>query len=98
MILNFDIGLYIVYTFTVWRLKLQAVIQKWGNSLGIRIPAVWAKENDISNGSEVDLLFEDGKLVIVPKKKSLEEMMKLVTAENLHSEVQASGPVGNEEW
>ena len=26
---------------------MQAVVQKWGNSLGFRIPSFWAKDNDI---------------------------------------------------
>ena len=30
---------------------MQAVVQKWGNSLGFRIPSLWAKDNNVKNGS-----------------------------------------------
>lgn len=51
---------------------MQTVVQKWGNSLGIRIPAVYAREFDLRNGSTVDIIESDGSLVIVPiDKKSL---------------------------
>ena len=34
---------------------MQTSIQKWGNSLGIRIPSVYAKELDLLDGSIVDI-------------------------------------------
>jgi antitoxin MazE len=77
---------------------MQAVIRKWGNSLGFRIPSAWAKDNGIKNGSKVQVIAEKGKIIIIPQKKSLEDMMKLVTDENLHSEVKTGFAVGNEEW
>jgi len=77
---------------------MQAVIQKWGNSLGFRIPSLWAKDNEIKSGSKVEVIAEKGKMVIIPQKKSLEDMMNLVTEENLHSEIETFDVVGKEEW
>ncbi|WP_147634260.1 AbrB/MazE/SpoVT family DNA-binding domain-containing protein [Treponema pectinovorum] len=77
---------------------MQAIVQKWGNSLGFRIPSVWAKDNDVKNGSKVEVITEKGKMIILPQKKSLENMMKQVNDENLHREVETFCAVGREEW
>ena len=77
---------------------MQAVVQKWGNSLGFRIPSMWANDNEIKNGSKVEVIAEKGKMIILPQKKSLEDMMNLVTEENLHSEIETFEAVGKEEW
>ncbi len=77
---------------------MQAIVQKWGNSLGLRIPSMWAKDNEIKNGSKVEVIAEKGKMIILPQKKSLEDMMNLVTEENLHSEIETFGAAGKEEW
>ena len=75
---------------------MQATIQKWGNSLGIRIPSFIAKDLALKNGSSVEILEEDDRIIIqASKKKSLKEIMELVTDENIHSE-QFSVPAGKE--
>ena len=45
---------------------MRAKVQKWGNSLGIRIPKALAQEVGLETDSEVDLAALDGKLVISP--------------------------------
>ncbi len=77
---------------------MQVVVQKWGNSLGFRIPSIWAKENDVQNGSKIEVIIEQGKLVIIPQKKSLDDMLDLITDDNIHSEISTGSAVGNEEW
>lgn len=77
---------------------MQTVVQKWGNSLGIRIPAVYAREFDLKNGSSVKIIKEQGKLVIVPQKDSLDELLSLVTTENIHSSIDTGSSIGKEEW
>ena len=37
---------------------MQTVVQKWGNSLGIRIPNLYVKEFDLRNGSSVEIVEE----------------------------------------
>ena len=69
---------------------MEAVIQKWGNSLGIRIPSMLVKEFKLENGGSVDIIDADGQLIIRPlkgKKKLLEKLSK-VTAKNIHEESQ----------
>ena len=77
---------------------MQAVVQKWGNSLGLRIPSLWAKDNNVKNGSKVEVIAEKGKMLILPQKKSLEDVMHFVTDENIHSEIETFEAVGKEAW
>lgn len=77
---------------------MQAVVQKWGNSLGFRIPSLWAKDNNVKNGSKIEVIAEKGKMVILPQKKTLDDMLAMVTSENIHSEISTGNSVGNEEW
>ncbi|WP_274365621.1 AbrB/MazE/SpoVT family DNA-binding domain-containing protein [Paenibacillus thermotolerans] len=73
-------------------------VQKWGNSLGIRIPKSLALKVGLEEGSEIDLDVEDGHLVIKPKSTSLEELLAQVTPDNLHKEVSTGEPEGRESW
>ncbi|MFM1655845.1 AbrB/MazE/SpoVT family DNA-binding domain-containing protein [Brevibacillus sp. B_LB10_24] len=73
-------------------------VQKWGNSLGIRIPKSLALKVGLKEGSEVDLDVEDGHLVIKPKSSTLDELLVQVKPENLHKEVSTGEPQGRETW
>ena len=77
---------------------MQVVVQKWGNSLGVRIPSFWAKDNNIKNGSKIEVIAEKGKMVIIPQKKNLDDMLAMVTSENVHSEISTGYSVGKEKW
>ena len=76
-------------------------MQRWGNSLAIRIPKSFAAETSLEPGSEVELGLEDGRLVITPVGDagySLDELLSKVTAANLHGEVETGPAVGTEIW
>src|SRR5438105_2557416 len=80
---------------------MQSQIQKWGNSLALRIPKSFAEETNIEQGSVVDISIEDGKIIIVPTSKSqytLEELLSDVTRKNLHKEVNTGNAIGKESW
>ena len=80
---------------------METKIQKWGNSLAVRIPKAFVKEAQLAYGSPVDLSFDDGKIVINPNPEppfSLDELLKGVTKRNLHSETGTGKPVGREVW
>ena len=77
---------------------MQTVVQKWGNSLGIRIPALYSKDLELKNGSIVEISEEEGKLVIIPIRISLNELLAKVTTENIHETIETGFSVGNEEW
>ncbi len=76
-------------------------IQKWGNSLALRIPKAFADSVGLGPGTEVELIMEDEKLVIVRSPAShpdLEDLLSLITSENMHEEIDFGGPVGREAW
>ncbi len=74
-------------------------IRKWGNSLALRIPAPFAEETGIESGSEVDLVLEDGRLVITPRGAHLlDDLLARVTDDNLHDSIDTGPPEGREAW
>ena len=80
---------------------MQTRVQKWGNSLAVRIPKSFAAEVGIEQDSEVELSLADGKLVLVPihsQPLTLTALLDAVTDDNLHAEVSTSEAVGNEGW
>ena len=59
---------------------MEATVQKWGNSLGIRIPNLIARELSLRNGSIVDINDHGNEIIIKPVKKNrLSEMLEKVT-------------------
>ena len=80
---------------------MQTKIQKWGNSLALRIPRSFAAEAQVEEGSTVDLSLENGGLLVRPvraRKYILRELLKGISAQNLHGEVSTGGAVGRESW
>jgi antitoxin MazE len=73
-------------------------VQKWGNSLGIRIPKSLAMKVGIGEGTEVDLDIEEGHLVIKPKSTTLDELLSQITPDNVHTEIPTGEPQGRETW
>jgi len=82
------------------KINIQAQVQKWGNSLAIRIPKSFAKQINIDQGLYLDLSTIDGKLVAEPiaEEYSLQELLNKVTNENIHKEIEAGVPAGKEIW
>lgn len=76
-------------------------IQKWGNGLALRIPESFAAEVGLDQGSPVEILLVDGKLIITPAarpKLTLEQLLEQVTEDNLHHEIDTGQAVGCEVW
>ena len=80
---------------------MQSRIQKWGNSLALRIPKAFAREIGLDRGMPVDVSLEDGRLVVAPiiqSRMTLEQLLEQITQENVHHEVDAGPAVGEEVW
>jgi antitoxin MazE len=78
---------------------MQTRIQKWGNSLGVRIPRSLAVALGVGPGSEVSLSVLDGELIVkpaFPARFRLEDLLAAITPENLHSAVDTGKAVGVE--
>ncbi len=76
-------------------------VQKWGNSLALRIPKSFANEAGLQKETPVEVTLSDGKLVITPETKpklTLKQLLAKITKENLHHEVDTGVSVGNEKW
>ncbi len=78
-------------------IHVTTTVQKWGNSLAVRIPTRIAEAISIEQGSEIELSVENQVITLKPKKKkpTLEELLAQVTPENRHVEVDF-GVEGNE--
>ena len=80
---------------------MRTKVQKWGNSLAIRVPRPFAEELGLRQDSDVDLLLAQHELVIKPvavPRYTLRDLLASVTDDNLHDEVESGGPVGSEVW
>ena len=61
---------------------MQTTIQKWGNSLAVRIPKAFVREAHVAYGTSVGLFVDDGRIVIDPHVEPeyrLEELLSGVT-------------------
>lgn len=76
-------------------------IQKWGNSIGLRIPKSLAQDAHVRPGTEVDISVEEGRLVVRPLNRGvyrLDDLLAEVRPENLHGEQRMGPAVGKEVW
>ncbi|MFN2454805.1 MAG: AbrB/MazE/SpoVT family DNA-binding domain-containing protein [Pyrinomonadaceae bacterium] len=80
---------------------MKAQIQRWGNSLALRIPKSFAVESGIEQGSAVEVSLNRGKIVVTPITEpefTLEELLAGVTKRNLHGEFDTGEAAGKEDW
>lgn len=79
-----------------------AKVQKWGNSLALRLPKALADEVDVHLGSPVEITVRDHRLVIEPKRVrvsyTLGDLLAGVKPDNLHDESDFGAPMGRETW
>ena len=76
-------------------------VQKWGNSLALRIPKSFAAEAGLQADAAVELSLVEGTLVvqaITPQPLSLDELLRGITDENLPGEWRTGPAVGKEVW
>lgn len=80
---------------------MKAKIQRWGNSLAVRIPKSFAEEVGLAAGSPVDMRLVEGGLLIEPADAgplALSDLLAQVTESNLHAEVGSGAAQGSEAW
>jgi antitoxin MazE len=78
---------------------MKARIQKWGNSLALRIPKTFAIEAGLREDAPVELSLSDGKVVVNPVESeslTLDEMLRQINRDNLHGEWDTGPAVGRE--
>lgn len=80
---------------------MKTKIQKWGNSLALRIPKSFAAETNLAQDAFVEMTLEGGKLVVSPlpeRHARLEELLAGVTEENRPQEWVTGPAIGGEVW
>lgn len=81
---------------------MKARVQKWGNSLAVRIPKCFAEEVGLRDRAPVEVSVAKGKLVVAPvadrPKITLKRLLSQITEDNMHGEVRTGAPVGKEAW
>jgi antitoxin MazE len=77
---------------------MRAKVQKWGNSLAVRIPKAVAQEVGLHPDADVEMSIQKGDLVLAPTRReyTLEELVRKITPENRHEETDFGPPVGRE--
>ena len=76
-------------------------VQKWGNSLAVRIPTAFAREAELEQDAAVELLLDNGTITLTRARSprlTLAELLSGVCDANLHSEVESGPAAGNEVW
>ena len=80
---------------------MQTRIQKWGNSLAIRIPRAFAQAAHLKDNTVVEVSLVNGKIVVSlarPPRPTLKSLLAKITPKNIHAEVDTGESVGNETW
>ena len=77
---------------------MRAKVQKWGNSLAVRIPKPIAEDVGLRPDADIEMSIQGGALVLAPTRReyNLEELVKGITPQNRHAEVDLGPPVGRE--
>ena len=79
-----------------------AKVQKWGNSLAVRIPSALAKNSHVQEGTDLEITSENDSIVLrkakSTRKYSLKELADRITPENIHSETDWGNSVGRERF
>ena len=80
---------------------MNTMVQKWGNSLALRIPHSVAKDTHLHQGSVVDIVLVAGKIVVKPRRQrhyTLAQLLKRITKRNRHAAFDWGERVGQEAW
>ena len=77
---------------------MTATIQKWGNSLALRIPLAIAKQIHVQEGDAVTLKVSAAGLTMKPAPKglNLDDLLAQMTPENLHPATEWGTDTGRE--
>jgi len=76
-------------------------IARWGNSIAVRIPKTVAEAAKLRAGDHLEMAVEDSGVVRMRKKQgklSLKDLIRGITAKNLHTETDWGEPQGKELW
>jgi antitoxin MazE len=75
-----------------------ATVQRWGNSLAVRIPAPLAKQLHVQEGTAIEVSVDEGALVVRPRRRRyrLKDLLRNCKPAQLHGETDFGPDVGRE--
>ena len=79
---------------------MKTKVARWGNSLALRIPRKMASSHQLDEGSDIEIIEDQGDIRIRPvaRKVSLDDLLKGIADENLHGEINTGTVQGKESW
>jgi antitoxin MazE len=80
---------------------MKSKVQRWGNSLAVRIPKTFAEEVGLADDSPIEMRLVKGGLLLEPAPTwgpTLDELLEGVSDDNRHGEVDTGERRGSEEW
>lgn len=80
---------------------MRTSVEPMGNGLGIKLPISLLQEQGLTAGSELEVTGGPQGIVLSPvsrAKSKLEELVSLITDDNMHELVDWGAPVGGEVW
>ena len=96
---SFRFRIFFVYTFE--RFSMETRVQKWGNSLALRIPKRVCEEAGLKYNSRVNVILNERQIIIEAVSNEalcLDDLLDDITEENLHAEIATGPAVGAERW
>ena len=98
-LMPFDLNVYTMYNYSVhYPRYMRLRINKWGNSLGLRLPKFILDQLHCSEGDELELTVENGQLVLSKPHADLDLLLASVQKDQLHAETDTGSVMGNEIW
>jgi antitoxin MazE len=75
-------------------------VNLWGNSLGIRLPQSIIQQIGLKQGDLVSISTEENKIILslAKPKYNLDELLRNVTPDMQHDEMDWGEPAGEESW
>lgn len=80
---------------------MKTKVQRWGNSLAVRIPKTFAEEVGLTDDSPIEMRLVEGGLLLERsslRPLSLDELLDGITESNMHDEVDTGPAQGMEPW
>lgn len=77
---------------------MKAMLQKWGNSVALRLPRSILEPANLKAGQNVEVSAEANRVVIQAARPeyTLDNLLAKINKHNLHEPVNSGGPVGKE--
>lgn len=91
---------YNVYTLITNLNNMATKLQKWGNSLGVRLPKEVVKKAKLKDGKNVSIKNIGNSIVITAssEEETFESLLSKITPQNRYEELDWGPAVGNEVW